>query len=227
LVKALDDEFNGWLDDRIIRRFLQYAEVAFLNFGDRVKNWITFNEPLTFVNLGYSVGMHAPGRCSDRAKCDAGNSSTEPYIVAHNVIRSHGYAVQLYRELKQVIATYPFTSCHTFRLHPSRLNSLLLQSSPHILQGQIGITLNCDFAEPRSDSSEDISVSQKYLEFQLAWWADPIFFGKYPDSMVEQVGDRLPKFTDDEVEIIKGTHDYFGLNHVSVEVLETGAECGC
>lgn len=38
-------------------------QVCFLQFGDRVKNWLTFNEPLTFVNLGYSVGIHAPGRC--------------------------------------------------------------------------------------------------------------------------------------------------------------------
>lgn len=37
-------------------------QVCFLNFGDRVENWLTFNEPLTFVNLGYSVGVHAPGR---------------------------------------------------------------------------------------------------------------------------------------------------------------------
>jgi beta-glucosidase/6-phospho-beta-glucosidase/beta-galactosidase len=31
-------------------------------FGDRVKFWLTFNEPLTFVQLGYGAGMHAPGR---------------------------------------------------------------------------------------------------------------------------------------------------------------------
>ena len=102
IVQALEDEFNGWLDERIVKKFTIYAEVCFLNFGDRVKDWLTFNEPLTFVNLGYSVGMHAPGRCSDRSKCDAGDSATEPYIAGHNVLRAHARAVQVYRELKQV-----------------------------------------------------------------------------------------------------------------------------
>lgn len=32
----------------------------------QVKKWLTINEPWSFVHHGYSTGMHAPGRCSDR-----------------------------------------------------------------------------------------------------------------------------------------------------------------
>lgn len=101
-MQILEDEFGGWLDEKIVQKFVRYAGVCYLAFGDRVKYWLTFNEPLTFTNLGYSVGMHAPGRCSDRAKCPSGDSATEPYIVAHNVLRSHARAVELYRLLKEV-----------------------------------------------------------------------------------------------------------------------------
>ena len=60
-----------------------------------------------------------------------------------------------------------------------------IQAARSMLDGQIGITLNCDWAEPLTDSQDDKDAAERYLEFQLAWFADPVFFGKYPDSMVE------------------------------------------
>ena len=33
------------------------------SFGDRVKHWMTLNEPLTVTSVGYAYGVHAPGRC--------------------------------------------------------------------------------------------------------------------------------------------------------------------
>ena len=73
-------------------------------FGDRVKNWMTFNEPRVVAALGYDNGIFAPGRCSKiYGYCTAGDSGTEPYIVAHNLILSHAAAVQRYREKYLVI----------------------------------------------------------------------------------------------------------------------------
>ena len=51
------------------------------------------------------------------------------------------------------------------------------------------------------------------MEFFLAWFADPIYFGKYPDVMIERLGDRLPQFTEEEIKLVKGSSDFFGLNH--------------
>ncbi|KVI05497.1 Glycoside hydrolase, catalytic domain-containing protein [Cynara cardunculus var. scolymus] len=86
LPQALADKYNGWLDTRIIDDFVAYANTCFEKFGDRVKNWMTFNEPHTFTVQGYDVGLQAPGRCSILLGlfCRAGNSATEPYIVGHN-----------------------------------------------------------------------------------------------------------------------------------------------
>lgn len=79
--------------------YANYAEFCFKTFGDRVKNWMTFNEPRVVAALGYDDGKFAPGRCTN---CSAGNSATEPYIVAHNMILSHAAAVKRYRDKYQV-----------------------------------------------------------------------------------------------------------------------------
>lgn len=83
--------------------FADYADFCFKTFGDRVKNWMTFNEPRVVAALGYDTGFFAPGRCSKTyGNCTAGNSATEPYIVAHNLILCHASAVQRYRTKYQV-----------------------------------------------------------------------------------------------------------------------------
>ena len=67
---------------------------------ERVKNWMTFNEPSGMAGKGYEFGIAPPLRCSYPAKpCMGGNSSTEPYIVGHNIILAHAAAVRLYREI--------------------------------------------------------------------------------------------------------------------------------
>lgn len=72
----------------------------------------------------------APGRSSDRTRCPEGDSSTEPWIVAHHILLAHAHAVKLYREGFQ----------------PPQ-------------QGQIGITLNGDWCEPYSPADKDGSVN--------------------------------------------------------------------
>jgi len=81
-----------------------YADVCFKAFGDRVKHWITFNEPHTVTVQGYDSGMQAPGRCSVllHLYCKEGNSSTEPYIVAHNIILAHATAADIYMKKYKV-----------------------------------------------------------------------------------------------------------------------------
>src|SRR4051794_12731443 len=43
-------------------------KVCFERFGDRVKNWLTINEPWCVAVLGYAAAQFAPGRSSDRKK---------------------------------------------------------------------------------------------------------------------------------------------------------------
>lgn len=183
---ALEEKYRSWLSADMERYFANYADICFKHFGDRVKNWITFNEPMSVANGGYNQGFHAPGRCSDRSKCQEGDSSTEPYIVSHNMLNAHAAAVEVYRNKYQ-------------------------QSQG----GKIGITLSTDFAYPLTQSEEDKEAAQRHLEFQSGWYADPVYFGDYPASMKERVGERLPTFTPEQSARIKGSHDFYGVNHYS------------
>ncbi|MDX2302089.1 MAG: GH1 family beta-glucosidase [Microscillaceae bacterium] len=170
----LDMKYDGWLSPEIDRYFAEYAGVCFEHFGDRVKHWITLNEPWVVSTLGYGLGIFAPGR----------KSNTEPYQVAHHLLKAHAQAVSFYREKFQ-----------------SRQ------------QGIIGITNNCDWREPATFTHTDREAAQRALEFFLSWFTDPIYFGDYPEVMKNRVADRLPKFKPEEKALIHGSTDFFGLNH--------------
>jgi len=178
---ALQLETDGFLNPDIAGYFADYAELCFKHFGDRVKNWMTFNEPWVYSILCHGHGVLAPGR----------KSNSEPYIVGHNILRAHGKAVDVYRRKYQ-----------------------------EEQKGKIGIINNCDWREPYTDSEEDKAAAQRSLEFFLGWFADPIFLGDYPEIMKKNVGDRLPKFSEEDIKLIKGSSDFFGINHYSTALVE-------
>src|SRR2546427_536089 len=79
--QALEDRYRGMLNqEKYTSDFLRYARVCFERFGDRVKHWITYNEPGVYTLAGYAGGVHAPGRSSYRDRNEEGDSSTEPFI---------------------------------------------------------------------------------------------------------------------------------------------------
>lgn len=82
LPAALDDR-GGWRNRDSADWFGDYAAVVFRALGDRVKNWMTLNEPWVCVDGGYVHGVHAPGVRSLPAAARA----------AHNLLRAHGRAV--------------------------------------------------------------------------------------------------------------------------------------
>ncbi|CAL9116888.1 unnamed protein product [Musa acuminata var. zebrina] len=180
LPEALEKKYNGLLSRRIVDAYANYAEFCFKTFGDRVKNWMTFNEPRVVAALGYDDGKFAPGRCTN---CSAGNSATEPYIVAHNMILSHAAAVRRYRDKYQAKQ-----------------------------KGRIGILLDFVWYEPLTDSKDDQDAAQRSRDFHLGWFLHPIIYGEYPKSMQEIVQARLPKFTEEEIKMVKGSIDYVGIN---------------
>ena len=61
LPQALQEK-GGWTNRSILGWFEEYVALCARSFGDRVKNWMVFNEPMAFTALGYLLGMHAPGK---------------------------------------------------------------------------------------------------------------------------------------------------------------------
>lgn len=80
-------------------------------------------------------------------------------------------------------------------------------------RGVIGISNNCDWREPLTDTPEDRALAQTSLEFFYGWFTDPLVFGDYPACMRERLGNRLPAFTAAERTLLKGSTDFLGLNH--------------
>ncbi len=56
------EEKGGWTNHEIVAWFTDYVDICTRVFGDKVKNWIVMNEPMSFTGLGYFLGYHAPGR---------------------------------------------------------------------------------------------------------------------------------------------------------------------
>ena len=168
---TLQLEHDGWLRYETAEAFARYATICFDAFGDRVRDWMTFNENWVTAVLGHGQGCFAPGRISP----------DEPYIAGHNLLLAHGLAVKAFRENE--------------------------------MPGQIGIANNCDWREPLTDSEEDVAAAQRSLEFFYGWCTDPVVFGDYPAVMRERLGDRLPRFTEEQEGLLKGSYDFLGLNH--------------
>ena len=63
LPQVLEDA-GGWTNRDTAARFADYVQLIAQALGDRVSDWILFNEPVAFVDLGYLEGTHAPGRKS-------------------------------------------------------------------------------------------------------------------------------------------------------------------
>lgn len=103
--QALDDEYGGFLSRQSATDFANYVEVVVKALGDRVKNWITLNEPWEHGCLGYVMGKHAPGK-------------TKPWrflsVMLHQHL-AHGLAVKKIRRHcpnAQVGITLSFTPIH-------------------------------------------------------------------------------------------------------------------
>ena len=86
LPQALEDR-GGWRSRANVDAFVDFAEVVSASLGDRVKNWITHNEPWVASFLGHLVGAHAPGLQDWGAALAAG----------HHLLLSHGRAVPVIR----------------------------------------------------------------------------------------------------------------------------------
>ncbi|KAI3513224.1 hypothetical protein L1887_20551 [Cichorium endivia] len=216
---ALEEDYEGFLSELIVPDFVDYAEFCFWEFGDRVKHWITLNEPYTYAAYGYAYGTMAPGRGGsddDLATVlasgsnlglrtrngrafnnkGAGDPATEPYKVAHNLLLCHAYTVKLYRD----------------RFQESQ-------------GGVIGITLNTQYYEPLDPTKQDdIDAANRGIDFIFGWFMEPVHSGKYPQSMIDNVTDgRLPEFGDEAAKLLTGSIDFLGLNYYTSQYATTAA----
>jgi beta-glucosidase len=80
---------GGWANRKIIEDYVRYSDVVTKALGDRVKNWITHNEPWCIALLGHAEGQHAPGL----------RDGAVALTVAHHVMVSHGAAIRSFEAM--------------------------------------------------------------------------------------------------------------------------------
>ncbi|KAK3224023.1 hypothetical protein Dsin_011048 [Dipteronia sinensis] len=116
LPQALEDEYGGFLSPKILKDYVDYVDFCFKTFGDRVKLWVTMNEPNGFIMNAYSTGIFPPGRCSNYlGNCTSGDSATEPYVAAHHLLLCHGEVNKLYKQKYQTALSWLFIYPEGFR----------------------------------------------------------------------------------------------------------------
>ncbi|PNF23657.1 Myrosinase 1 [Cryptotermes secundus] len=186
LPQALQN-LGGWTNIYMVECFEDYARLLYKLFGDRVRWWITINEPL-IISQGYAgekgraPNINAPG--------------TGDYLTIKTMVLAHARAYRVYlREFKDT------------------------------QKGKVGIALNINWYEAYANNSEDISAAERTIQYELGLYANPIFSttGDYPPDLKERIAQnskaegfrrsRLPSFTQQEISYIRGTWDFFGLNH--------------
>jgi beta-glucosidase len=87
LPAALQQRFGGFADRSCIDAYVDYADTVTARLGDRVKHWISFNEPWVYAVLGHFFGNHAPGK----------RNLWTMMKVAHHQLLAHGKALEVIR----------------------------------------------------------------------------------------------------------------------------------
>jgi beta-glucosidase len=86
LPQALQDK-SGWFSRDTAYRFADYADLLGAALGDRVRLWITLNEPFVHTVFGHAFGTHAPGEAR----------LFDALPTAHHQLLGHGLAVAALR----------------------------------------------------------------------------------------------------------------------------------
>lgn len=139
--------------------FLYYAKQVMTRYGDRVKYWVTLNEP----NISFYVGV--------------------PYAAATMLLMAHAKVYHWYKE---------------------------------VLKGTSSITLKLanNLALPLDGSSaEDARAVQRYQDYFLGTFANPIFLGQqYPSDILDTPGLNLTALTASQIAFINNTVDFWSFD---------------
>lgn len=140
---------GGWENREVVEAYANYAKSCFELFGDRVKRWITFNEPLAHVQGGYLHNFHYPNLVDFKRAT----------LVAYHTALAAARAVEEFRKLRFKDAKIGLV-LDTFYIYPRSENPADLKAAK-----MADMFLNKSFLEPciKGSYSEDlISFVKEY-----------------------------------------------------------------
>ncbi|OWR54377.1 glycoside hydrolase, partial [Danaus plexippus plexippus] len=180
-------DLGGFMNPLFPEWFEDYVRVVFGKFGDRVKHWITFNEPKEFCHQGYGSATKAPL---------LNITDIGTYYCARTLLLAHARAYRVYK--------------NEFKKSQG---------------GVCGIAISVGWYLPLTDSEQDKFAAEIKRQADFDLYIKPIYSkeGGFPKEIVKIVAEksanqgylrsRLPNFTEEEKELIRGTGDFIGVNH--------------
>ncbi|XP_076854544.1 lactase-like a [Brachyhypopomus gauderio] len=192
LPQALEEKYGGWQNSSMGNFFNDYASLCFERFGNRVKYWITFNNPWSMAVEGYETGEHAPGL---RLK------GTGAYKAAHNIIKAHATVWHTYdtkwRNKQKGMVGISLSA--DWGEPVDIMNEGDLEAADRYVQFYLGWfatpLFNGDYPQVMKDY-----VARKSAQQGLG-------------------ASRLPSFHPHEMSYIKGTCDFLGIGHFTTRYI--------
>ncbi len=192
LPQTLQD-MGGWENEMMTNYFAAYADLCFKAFGDKVKLWITFNEPTIFSLFGYEMGQDAPS---------LQHAGYGAYRVGHNIIKAHAKAWHLYdqkyrKDQNGQISIVLHGNWFEPKNPDSEFDRQAAENARIIELGWFADPIFGDGDYPKL--LKEIVANNSHLQ-QLS-------------------SSRLPEFTEHDKRMIAGTFDFFGLNHYTTNLI--------
>jgi beta-glucosidase len=170
-------DMMGWFGD--------YAALLARTLSDRVKYWLTINEPRSFIGGGYVTGEQAPGEKLP---------PNEYMRAAHITLLSHGRAVQAIRANSKKPALIGV---------PCDVSPCLPETNS---AADIAAAKAATFASPLDH------FSAQFWWRENAWWLDPIYTGNYPQDALTGLGNNAPEIRSGDLETIHQPLDFLATN---------------
>ncbi|XP_019131713.1 lactase-like a [Larimichthys crocea] len=194
LPQVLQEKYGGWQNASMVNYFNDFASLCFERFGNRVKYWITFNNPWSIAVEGFETGEHAPGL---KLK------GTGAYKAAHNIIKAHAKV------------------WHTYDMKWRGKQKGLIGISLTADWGEpVDITNQRDIEA----AERYIQFYMGWFATPLFNGDYPQVMKDYIGRKSGQQGlgaSRLPVFSPQEKSYVKGTCDFLGLGHFTTRYVTT------
>ncbi|XP_034826461.2 myrosinase 1-like [Maniola hyperantus] len=184
-------DLGGWTNPLIVNWFGAYARVLYTLYADRVKTWLTINEPVAICDYMYNSGLYAPG---------IREPVFGPYLCNKYVMLAHAKAYRIFDE--------DFRPKYT---------------------GKISLVNNVLWIEPLT--ANDTGLAELGRQHQFGRYSHQIFSkeGGWPPSLEKLMLEyslkhgfkesRLPPYTNEEIEFMKGTADFYAMNYYTTNLI--------
>ena len=158
---------GGWKNDKIVDYFLQYVKAVVEALSDRVKYWMTFNEPQCFIMLAYVVGSHAPFK-----------HQVFSFRRHHmrNFLLAHGKSVKLIREIAKAKPQIGIAMASTTYIPDSEDAQGLADAHKKSFESNVGEGSNSLYMDPIVLGKPSKLMKGKLSEADLKIISEPIDF---------------------------------------------------